>query len=85
MADESYTPTSGFDWEAAEDLTALSETELRALLWRVTEEERAAAYRHEMLRGRRALIRAELAGRGLTSLTSEELARVLLGEGGRPA
>jgi hypothetical protein len=81
MADERSTPPEGFDWEAFEDLTALSEPELRQLLARVSEEERDACYRHEVLRGRAALIRAELAGRGLSSLSSEELARVLLGEG----
>ena len=87
MSDQSFTPSSGFDWEAAEDLTALSEGELRELLERTSEEERVAAYRHEVLLGRVALIRAELAGRGLTSLSVEELARVLLREAGegRPA
>ncbi len=36
----------------------------------------------EVLRGRANLIRAELAGRGVSGLSSEELARVLLGEEG---
>ena len=81
---DDFTPAGGYEWEAAEDLTALPEIELRALLARVVEEERIAAYRHEVLRGRLALIRAELAGRGALSLTSGELARVLLGEGGTP-
>ena len=72
----------GFDWETVEDLTSLPEAGLRDALARVSEQERAAAYRHEMLRGRLNLIRAELAGRGLASLPSDELARVLLGEVG---
>ena len=48
------------------------------------EEERAAAYRREVVRvrGRANLIRAELAGRGVSGLSGEELARVLLGEEG---
>ncbi len=84
--DEGFTTDAGgFDWETVEDLTSLSETELRDALARVAEEERAAAYRHEMLRGRLNLIRAEIAGRGVTSLPSDELARVLLGEVGEGA
>ena len=87
MSEKRFTPPSGYDWEAAEDLTALSGPELRGLLERVGEEERDAAYRHELLLGRMALIRAEISGRGLSSLSTEELARVLLGEAGegRPA
>ena len=71
-----------FDWEAAEDLTDMTGPELRKLLARVSEEARAAEYRHEVLRGRAALVRAELEGRGLSSLSTEELARVLMGEQG---
>ena len=85
MSDRRHTPASGFDWDSAEDRTALPEPELRGLLGRVVEEERAAAYRHEVLRGWANLIRAELAGRGVSGLSSEELARVLMGEeGGAP-
>ena len=80
MSDRRHTPAAGFDWDSAEDLTGLPEPELRGLLARVVEEERAAAYRREVLRGRANLIRAELAGRGVSGLSSEELARVLLGE-----
>lgn len=87
MSRDDPIPAEGFDWESAEDLTALSEPELRALLSRVGEEARIAAYRHEVLRGRLALIRSELTGRGALSLSSGELARVLLSgiaeEGGR--
>ena len=83
MSDRCHTPDSGFDWDSAEDLTGLPEPELSGLLARVVEEERVAAYRREVLRGRANLIRAELAGRGVSGLSSGELARVLLGgEGG---
>jgi anti-sigma-K factor RsiG len=82
MSDARHTPASGFDWESAEDLTSLPEPELRRLLARVVEEERAAAFRREVLRWRGDLIRAELAGRGIFGLSSEDLARVLLGEEG---
>ncbi len=86
MPEERLTPPGGFDWESSEDLTDLPEPELGELLARVLEEEREAAYRRELLRGRANLIRAELAGRGTAALSAEELARVLLGEaneGGR--
>ena len=83
MSDRRHTPAAGFDWESAEDLTGLPEPELRGLLARVVEEERAAAYRREVLRGRADLIRTELAGRGVSGLSSDDLARVLLGEEGR--
>lgn len=83
MSDQRFTPSGGFDWESSEDFTALPEPELRELLARVGEEERRAAYRHELLRGRADLIRAELAGRGVAALSTEELARVLLGEEGQ--
>ena len=73
----------GFDWEGAGDLTGLPEEVLRGELAALADEERALAYRLEVLRGRMALARAELAGRGLASVSSEELARVLLGERGR--
>ena len=82
MSDARHTPASGFDWESAEDLTALAEPELRGLLARAVEEQRDAEYRREVLRGRADLIRAELAGRGISGLSNEELARVLLGEEG---
>ena len=67
----------GFDWEGAEDLTALSEGPL-------VEEERAVSYRRQVLQGRIDLIRAELVRRGSVALSPEELARVLMGEVGRP-
>ena len=85
MSEKPFTPSDGFDWESSEDLTALPEPELEELLSRVLEEERLAAYRRELLRGRANLIRAELAGRGVAGLSTEELARVLLGGEVEPA
>ena len=73
-----------FDWEGTEDLTALSEEDLKGRLGMLVEEERAVSYRLEILRGRIDLIRAELVGRRGAVLSPEELARVLLGEEGRP-
>ena len=77
-----------FDWEDAEDLTAVSEVELRERLEVLCEEERALDYRMQVLRGRIDLTRAELVRRGLlAALPPERLARVLLGdadEGDRP-
>lgn len=69
----------GFDWEEAEDITVLSEGDLRDRLQALVEEERAVSYRRRVLHGRIDLIRAELAGRGLAALEPEDLARVLLG------
>jgi hypothetical protein len=69
----------GFDWEEAEDVTVLSEGELRDRLQALVEEERAVSYRRRVLHGRIDLIRAELAGRGLAALSPEDLTRVLLG------
>ena len=70
----------GFDWEEAEDITVLSEEELRELLRALTEEEKALSYRRRILQGRIDLIRAELVGRGVAALAPEDLARVLLGD-----
>ena len=73
----------GFDWEGAEDLTALSEGKLKERLGALVEEERAVSYRRQVLQGRIDLIRAELVRRGSVALSPEELARVLMGEVGR--
>ena len=70
----------GFDWEGAEDITALSEAELRERLEGLVEEERAVSYRRRILHGRIDLIRAELVRRGVTTRSAEELVRVLLGD-----
>jgi hypothetical protein len=74
----------GFDWEKAEDITALSEDELGERLQALIGEERAVSYRRHVLQGRIDLIRAELAGRGrglaLPELAPEDLARALLGD-----
>ena len=69
-----------FDWEDAEDLTALSEENLRGRLEALCDEERAISYRRRVLQGRIDLIRAELVERGAVALSAEDLARVLLGE-----
>ncbi len=74
----------GFDWEGAEDLTAVSEGELKERLGALVEEERVVSYRRQVLQGRIDLIRAELARRSSVALSLEELARVLMGEVGRP-
>ena len=70
----------GFDWENAEDVTALSEEDLRDRLAALSEEERAVSYRRRILHGRIDLIRAELVQRGAAALSPEDLARVLLGD-----
>jgi hypothetical protein len=70
----------GFEWEEAEDITVLSEADLRESLRALTEEERTVSYRRRILQGRIDLIRAELVGRGVAALAPEDLARVLLGD-----
>ena len=70
----------GFDWEGAEDLTALSRRDLASRLESLREEGRALHYRRQLLQGRIDLILTELAGRDTAALPPEELARVLLGE-----
>ncbi len=70
----------GFDWENAEDVTALSEEDLKDRLEDLSEEERAVSYRRRILQGRIDLIRAELVERGAIALSPEDLARVLLGD-----
>ena len=63
----------GFDWEGAEDLTALSEEELSVRLGRLVEE-RAVSYRR-VLQGRIDLARAEHVQRGAVVRAPEELVR----------
>jgi hypothetical protein len=72
----------GFDWEGAEDLTALSEEDLRARLAALAEEERGLSYGLRIVQGRMDVMRAELVRRGAApaTLSPEDLARVLLGE-----
>jgi hypothetical protein len=69
-----------FDWEGAEDITALSDAELKERLEGLVEEERAVSYRRRVLHGRIDLIRAELVRRGATTRSPEELVRVLMGD-----
>lgn len=73
-------PEGAFDWQEADDLTALSEEQLRRLLGELADEERAVSYRRRLLQGRIDLIRAELVRRGGAALSPEELVRVLMGE-----
>ena len=80
MDDSGVRQGVGFDWEDAEDLTALSRHELESRLESLCEEERAVSYRRQVLQGRIDLIRAELVGRGSVALSPEDLARVLLGD-----
>jgi hypothetical protein len=70
----------GFDWDEAEDITSLSESDLKECLKALTEEEKAVSYRRRILHGMIDLIRTELAGRGVAALAPEDLARVLLGD-----
>ena len=69
-----------FDCEGAEDITALSEAELKERLEGLVEEERAVRYRRRVLHGRIDLIRAELVRRGVIARSPEELVRVLMGD-----
>ena len=79
--DDSEVPRGGgFDWEEAEDITALPEEDLRSRLAALCEEERAVSYRRRVLQGRIDLIRAELVERGVAARSPEDLARVLLGD-----
>lgn len=78
--DDSGVHGRSFDWEDAEDITALSEEDLRETLEALSEEERTISYRRRILQGRIDLIRAELLQRGALALGPEELARVLLGD-----
>jgi hypothetical protein len=70
----------GFDWEGAEDITALSEKGLIERLEGLVEEERAVSYRRRVLQGRIDLIRAELVRRGAITRSPEELVRALMGD-----
>ena len=80
MGDPWAVRDEGFDWEGAEDLSALTEEELRGRLEGLVEEELSISYRRRVLQGRIDLIRAELAGRGAVAASPEALARVLMGE-----
>jgi hypothetical protein len=69
-----------FDWETADDLTSLSEQDLKGRLAALVEEERAVSYRRRIIQGRIDLLRVELVRRGEATLSPEELARVLMGD-----
>ncbi|WP_119068039.1 hypothetical protein [Rubrobacter indicoceani] len=70
-------------WGKSEDLTSLSVEELKKLLDRFDEEEKAISYQRRILQGRIDVIRAEIVRRGGAALSPEELARVLMGDVGR--
>ena len=76
-------PGEEYEWGEEPDLTAISEEELRVRLEELSKEERAISYRRRVIQGRIDLIRVELVRRDSVSLSPEELARVLLGEGRR--
>ncbi len=78
MSDHGERGGGGFDWEGAEDITALSEEELTKRLGRLVEEERAVSYRGRVLQGGIDLIRAELVQRGALVRSPEELVRTLM-------
>ena len=59
MSDQGEPRGGGFDWEGAEDITALSEDEPSERPGRLVEQERALSYRRRVLQGRIDLIRAE--------------------------
>ncbi len=80
MSDRGEPRGGGFDWEGAEDITALSEEELKERLGRLMEEERAVSYRRRVLQGRIDLIRAELVQRGAVLRSPEELVRAMMGD-----
>jgi hypothetical protein len=84
MGDNAVSGGEAFDWETAEDITALSEGELRTRLEELVEEERTLSYRRGILQGRIDVIRAQLVCRGAVALSPEELVRALLDEEGRP-
>jgi hypothetical protein len=84
MGDNAVSGGESFDWETAEDITALSEGELRTRLEELVEEERTLSYRRGILQGRIDVIRAQLVCRGAVALSPEELVRALLDEEGRP-
>ncbi len=77
---EGKSGTGGFDWQEAEDLTALSGDDLRRELEALAREEKEISYRRRIIQGRIDLLRSELVRRGEAALSPEELARVLLGE-----
>jgi hypothetical protein len=65
------------DWEAAEDLTALSGPELSGRLEELVREERRVSRRRRALHAEIDVIRAELVRRGAADASAEELALAL--------
>ena len=79
MSDQGEPRGGGFDWEGAEDITAVSEEEPSERLGRLVEEERSLSYRRRVLQGkdRRDPGRARTAGAVVRS--PKELVRALMG------
>lgn len=65
------------DWEAAEDLSALSGSELSGRLEELVREERRVSRRRRELHAEIDVIRAELVRRGVAGASAEELALAL--------
>lgn len=69
---------NSLDWESSPDLTAISKAELGSMLKELVDQEREISYQRRVLQGRIDIIRSELVDRGESSLSPEELARVLM-------
>lgn len=70
------------DWESSPDLTTLPKDELALVLEQLVQQEQEISYQRRILQGRIDLIRSEFVRRGDASVSSEELARVLMDRGG---
>lgn len=78
MNGEHEAQSSEFDWEGAVDVTDLSQAELERVLESLVAEERAVSYKRRVLQGRIDLLRTELVRRDALTLSSDDLARVLM-------
>lgn len=83
MSSEGFSQSGveGFDWDSSPDLTSVSEEDLRSNLEKLSQEEQDVSYRRRVIQGRIDLIRVELTRRNSLSLSPEDLARVLMGQG----
>ncbi len=82
---EPWEQTGGFDCKRAPGTSRLCpRRSSRRSSGGLLEEERAVSHRRRLLQGRIDLIRAEFVRRGSVTCSPEELARVLLGDEGRP-
>ena len=79
--------------EPLPDLAAMSDTELKELIYGLTEEEQEISYRRRLLHGKIDILRAELVARlqksegrsVLEQVDVEGLARILAGKASPPA